>query len=240
MEIIGADLARTLERKTLMLYAEASAYAAARGIILADTKFEFGYIDGELALIDELLTPDSSRFWDVGTYEPGRPQASMDKQPLRDWLEASGWNKQPPAPDLPPEVIEATQARYLRAYERLTGRRRRYSPLIAEERGQGVRMPRWQAGVTVMLKPVVNDPQGLAVESGLQQLGYRGVSQVRVGKYIELALVAQDELDARNQIEAMCDKLLANPVIEDYAYVVDEAYEDADDTEEEALDTEAW
>ena len=85
-------------------------------------------------------------------------------------------------------------------------------------------MPRWQAGVTVMLKPVINDPQGLAVESGLQQLGYRGVSNVRIGKYIELALVAQDELDARNQIEAMCDKLLANPVIEDYAYVVDEAY----------------
>lgn len=100
-------------------------------------------------------------------------------------------------------------------------------------------MPRWQAGVTVMLKPVVNDPQGLAVESGLQQLGYRGVSNVRVGKYIELALVANDELEARAQIEAMCDKLLANPVIEDYAYVVDEAYT-GEEAEEEALDTEAW
>ena len=121
VEIVGADLARELERKTLMLYAEASAYAAARGIILADTKFEFGFIEGALALIDELLTPDSSRFWDVETYEPGRPQASMDKQPLRDWLEASGWNKQPPAPPLPPDVVAATQARYLRAYERLTG-----------------------------------------------------------------------------------------------------------------------
>lgn len=121
VEVVGADLARALERKTLTLYAEACEYAAARGIILADTKFEFGFIDGELALIDELLTPDSSRFWDVHTYEPGRPQASMDKQPLRDWLEASGWNKQPPAPALPPEVVEATQARYLRAYERLTG-----------------------------------------------------------------------------------------------------------------------
>ena len=119
--IVGADRARELERKTLTLYAEASAYAAARGIILADTKFEFGSIDGELALIDELLTPDSSRFWDVHTYEPGRPQASMDKQPLRDWLEATGWNKQPPAPPLPPEIVEATRARYLRAYERLTG-----------------------------------------------------------------------------------------------------------------------
>jgi phosphoribosylaminoimidazole-succinocarboxamide synthase len=121
VELIGPDLARELERKTLTLYAEASAYAAARGIILADTKFEFGWIEGELALIDEILTPDSSRFWDVETYAPGRPQASMDKQPLRDWLEASGWNKQPPAPTLPPDVVDATRARYLRAYERLTG-----------------------------------------------------------------------------------------------------------------------
>ncbi|MDQ6604397.1 MAG: phosphoribosylformylglycinamidine synthase subunit PurS [Chloroflexota bacterium] len=100
-------------------------------------------------------------------------------------------------------------------------------------------MPRWQAGVTVMLKPVVNDPQGLAVESGLKQLGYRGVSNVRVGKYIELALVAEDERDARIKIEEMCDKLLANPVIEDYAYVVDEAYGDTDVGNDE-LDTEAW
>ncbi len=100
-------------------------------------------------------------------------------------------------------------------------------------------MPRWQAGVTVMLKPVVNDPQGLAVESGLQQLGYRGVSNVRFGKYIELALIAEDEMDARTKIEEMCDKLLANPVIEDYAYVVDEAYGDAD-PEGDELDTEAW
>jgi phosphoribosylformylglycinamidine synthase subunit PurS len=98
-------------------------------------------------------------------------------------------------------------------------------------------MPRWQAGVTVMLKTVVNDPQGLAVESGLQQLGYGGVSNVRVGKYIELVLIARDELEARTKIEEMCDKLLANPVIEDYAYVVDEAYGDTD--AEDELDTEA-
>lgn len=119
--IVGADRARELERRTLTLYAEASAYAAARGIILADTKCEFGMIDGELALIDELLTPDSSRFWDAATYAPGRAQASMDKQPLRDWLEATGWDKRPPGPHLPPAVIAATRARYVRAYERLTG-----------------------------------------------------------------------------------------------------------------------
>ncbi len=121
IEIVGPVLARELERKTLTLYTEACTYAAARGIILADTKFEFGYIDNRLALIDELLTPDSSRFWAVETYEPGRPQESMDKQPLRDWLVATGWDKQPPAPPLPLAVIEATRARYLRAYEQLTG-----------------------------------------------------------------------------------------------------------------------
>ena len=98
-------------------------------------------------------------------------------------------------------------------------------------------MPYWQAGVTVMLKPVVNDPQGLAVEAGLRQMGYEGVRGVRVGKYIELTLSAATESEARTQIEAMCDKLLANPVIEDYAYVVDEAayanVEFDDRTEEE-------
>lgn len=138
VEIIGPDLARELERKTLTLYTEASAYAAARGIILADTKFEFGWIDGELALIDEVLTPDSSRFWDVETYEPGRPQASMDKQPLRDWLEATGWGKQPPAPVLPPDIVAATRARYLRAYERLTGQRLHSpSPFVTNGEGAG-------------------------------------------------------------------------------------------------------
>lgn len=100
-------------------------------------------------------------------------------------------------------------------------------------------MPRWQAGVTVMLKPVVNDPQGLAVEGGLRQLGYKGVSNVRVGKYIELALTADTEFEARTLIEDMCAKLLANPVIEDFAYVVDEAYSE-DGTTDDELDTEAW
>jgi phosphoribosylformylglycinamidine synthase PurS subunit len=98
-------------------------------------------------------------------------------------------------------------------------------------------MPHWQAGVTVMLKPVVNDPQGLAVEGGLRQLGYKGVSNVRVGKYIELALTAETEYEARNLIEEMCAKLLANPVIEDFAYVVDEAYAEVESDDE--LDREA-
>lgn len=100
-------------------------------------------------------------------------------------------------------------------------------------------MPRWQAGVTVMLKPVVNDPQGLAVESGLRQLGYKGVSNVRVGKYIELVLNADTEFEARTLIEDMCATLLANPVIEDFAYVVDEAYTEEEAADED-VDTEAW
>jgi len=119
--LVGPDLARRLEETSRALYGAAVAHARKRGIILADTKFEFGFIDGELTVIDELLTPDSSRFWEAAAYEPGRDQPSFDKQPVRDWLERSGWNKQPPAPDLPDDVVRATTARYVAAYERLTG-----------------------------------------------------------------------------------------------------------------------
>ena len=112
---------RELEQKSLGIYSYARDYARQRGIIIADTKFEFGFIDGKLGLIDELLTPDSSRFWDVEKYEVGRSQASLDKQPVRDWLSASGWNKKPPAPALPPEVIEQTSRRYRDVYRKLTG-----------------------------------------------------------------------------------------------------------------------
>lgn len=118
---IGSDLTARLENTSLALYDFASAHAAQCGIIVADTKFEFGWIDGELRLIDELLTPDSSRFWDAAAYEPGRDQPSFDKQFVRDWLARSGWNKEPPGPDLPPDVVAGTLARYREAYERLTG-----------------------------------------------------------------------------------------------------------------------
>jgi phosphoribosylaminoimidazole-succinocarboxamide synthase len=120
-ETIGAELAARLESTSLALYAFASDHAARRGIILADTKFEFGWIDGELRLIDEILTPDSSRFWDAAGYEPGHEQPSFDKQYVRDWLAQSGWNKEPPGPELPPDVVAGTVARYREAYERLTG-----------------------------------------------------------------------------------------------------------------------
>jgi len=121
--MVGKSTASGLEGKSLAVYQYAREYAQGRGIIIADTKFEFGFVDGKLILIDELLTPDSSRFWDTAQYTIGRSQPSLDKQPVRDWLVAAGWNKEPPAPKLPPEVIEATTRRYVEAYERLTGRK---------------------------------------------------------------------------------------------------------------------
>jgi len=119
---VGETVADALRDRTLEIYDRAERYARDRGIIIADTKLEFGWIDGELAVIDELLTPDSSRFWDAERYAPGRPQPSFDKQFVRDWLVASGWDKQPPAPELPPEVVEKTAEKYREAYRRLTGR----------------------------------------------------------------------------------------------------------------------
>uniref|UniRef100_A0A7C5VV39 Phosphoribosylaminoimidazole-succinocarboxamide synthase n=1 Tax=Thermomicrobium roseum TaxID=500 RepID=A0A7C5VV39_THERO len=119
---VGEELAERLRERTLEIYVAAERYARERGVIIADTKLEFGWIDGELAVIDELLTPDSSRFWDAEQYQPGRPQPSFDKQFVRDWLLASGWNKQPPAPALPPDVVEKTAEKYREAYRRLTGR----------------------------------------------------------------------------------------------------------------------
>jgi phosphoribosylaminoimidazole-succinocarboxamide synthase len=122
VKMIGPRTAKEMEEKSLAVYASTREYAESKGIIIADTKFEFGIDNGRLTLIDELLTPDSSRFWDAKQYQPGRSQASYDKQPVRDWLAASGWNKEPPAPELPPDVVEATTKRYVSAYEKLTGR----------------------------------------------------------------------------------------------------------------------
>lgn len=120
--LIGEPLTRELVAKSLEIYRYAEEYSRRCGIIIADTKMEFGLIDGKLHLIDELLTPDSSRFWDAKSYAPGGPQPSFDKQPVRDWLAQSGWNKEPPAPALPEEVVEKTTQRYKEAYRRLTGR----------------------------------------------------------------------------------------------------------------------
>jgi phosphoribosylaminoimidazole-succinocarboxamide synthase len=119
---VGATPAAELRRLTLTIYARAAAHAESCGLILADTKFEFGRIAGEIILADEVLTPDSSRFWDKALWKPGGAQASFDKQFVRDYLEAIRWNKQAPAPSLPDDVVERTQAKYLEAFHRLTGR----------------------------------------------------------------------------------------------------------------------
>jgi phosphoribosylaminoimidazole-succinocarboxamide synthase len=120
--LVGKSTATKLEESSLAVYTYARDYARGHGVIIADTKFEFGFANGKLILIDELLTPDSSRFWDASRYSTGSSQPSLDKQPVRDWLVASGWNKEPPAPKLPSEVIEATTKRYREAYQRLTGK----------------------------------------------------------------------------------------------------------------------
>jgi phosphoribosylaminoimidazole-succinocarboxamide synthase len=121
-DLIGQDLASRLRDLTLRIYASAAEYARPRGIILADTKFEFGLVEGEIVLADEVLTPDSSRFWPVETYAPGGPQPSYDKQYVRDYLESIRWNKQPPAPALPDDVARRTSEKYKEAYRALTGR----------------------------------------------------------------------------------------------------------------------
>jgi phosphoribosylaminoimidazole-succinocarboxamide synthase len=119
-DLVGRGLYERLKELTLGIYERAAGLALERGIILADTKFEFGFCDGELLLVDEVCTPDSSRFWPEAGYEPGRPQPSFDKQFVRDWLDGIGWDHEPPPPPLPPEVVAATAARYREAYERLT------------------------------------------------------------------------------------------------------------------------
>jgi len=119
---VGAETADALRRKTLDLYVEAAAYARQRGIIIADTKFEWAIDEGVPVLVDEVLTPDSSRFWPVDRYEVGRSPVSFDKQFVRDWLDGTDWDKQTPPPELPEQIVEQTRSKYLEAYERLTGR----------------------------------------------------------------------------------------------------------------------
>ena len=120
-DALGKELARKLEDVTLALYRYAHEYALSRGLILADTKFEFGLLDGELILIDEALTPDSSRYWDAETYRPGGAPPSYDKQFVRDHLDAQGWMHEPPGPELPPDVVRGTSERYRECYRKLTG-----------------------------------------------------------------------------------------------------------------------
>jgi len=121
-KVIGAQNIQRLKELTLSLYTRGVEYAATRGIIICDTKFEFGTIDGKISIVDEMLTPDSSRFWPADRYSPGKPQPSFDKQFVRDYLEKIGWNKQPPAPELPADIVQATSDKYVEALRVLTGR----------------------------------------------------------------------------------------------------------------------
>jgi phosphoribosylaminoimidazole-succinocarboxamide synthase len=120
-ELVGEGLAQRLKELTLSLYAFGAGLAAERGVLLADTKFEFGFVDGEITLCDEVMTPDSSRFWPADGYHPGGAQPSFDKQYVRDWLDDVGWNHEPPAPELPPGIVAQTSQRYAEAYDRITG-----------------------------------------------------------------------------------------------------------------------
>lgn len=120
--LVGDARYEELRRRSIAIYEQAAGYAADRGILLADTKFEFGEIEGEIILIDEVLTPDSSRYWPADAWAPGATMPSYDKQPVRDWLEDTGWDKRPPAPELPAAVVADTRRRYVEAFERLTGR----------------------------------------------------------------------------------------------------------------------
>ena len=122
VDMVGQEMAERLRDTTIEVYEFARDFARERGIIIADTKLEFGTIDGDLILIDELLTPDSSRFWDMTGYEPGKSQPNYDKQFVRDWLDAAGWNHEPPAPELPEDVVARTTERYAEAFSKLTGR----------------------------------------------------------------------------------------------------------------------
>ena len=121
-QVAGLEVYETARRYALEIYRRATEIAAERGVIIADTKFEFGIHDGEVILIDEALTPDSSRFWPADQYSPGGPQPSFDKQFVRDWLDESGWDHNPPPPELPIDVVDATRRRYIEAYERVAGR----------------------------------------------------------------------------------------------------------------------
>lgn len=123
VESVGSLVATELRDRSLKLYNQAVEHAASRGIILADTKFEWGRVDGELILIDEVFTPDSSRFWPADRYQPGRAQPSYDKQFVRDWLESTGWDKNSPPPKLPDDIVAKTRDKYIEAYEQLTSRR---------------------------------------------------------------------------------------------------------------------
>jgi phosphoribosylformylglycinamidine synthase PurS subunit len=205
-----------VERTALDLYRFAAAHAESRGIILADTKFELGLdADGALVLADEAFTPDSSRFWPADRYAPGRAQPSFDKQYVRDYCESVGWDKTYPGPELPEEVVAETRAKYIEAFERLTGIS--FDEYVADpEVGAAMR-----ATVLVRPKEGILDPQGQAVEQSLRKLGF-DVAHARVGRVVDVDVDASSTDEARQRVDEMCMQLLANPLIESYEVEVHE------------------
>ena len=207
--LCGDDLYRAAKAASLALYAFASEHAEERGIILADTKFELGVAtDGTLTLGDEAVTPDSSRFWPLDGYEPGKPQPSFDKQFARDWCAETGWDKTAPGPELPDDVVAGTRARYVEAFERLTGDLVRRVP---RRPGDRARMR-----ATVLVRPEGRDPRSagrggsrLAAEARLR----RGWHPRRAPRRPRARCRSTRRL-AREQVERMCSELLANPLIE--------------------------
>ena len=208
-------LAERVRDVSLALYEHAAEHARQHGIILADTKFELGLdADGTLTIGDEMCTPDSSRFWPADHYEPGRGQPSFDKQYVRDWASSTGWDRNPPAP--------ADSRRRRRAHARevrggLRAAHRRVVRRVADPHRRGPvygrRLEPVRARVLVKPKAGILDPQGQAVERALPALGFTGVRNVHVGRLIEL------DVEDPAQLPEMCERLLTNPLIEDYEIV---------------------
>ena len=213
--LIGPELAARVRETSLELYAHGAEACERAGIILADTKFEFGLLpSGELILIDEVMTPDSSRFWDATTYHPGRGQASFDKQYVRDWLLQQDWDRTAPGPALPARR-RRRDPRPLRRRLR-ADHRRQLRPLSHGGRDRPMSQPvrAYRFAVNVTPKPGILDPQGRAVERSLPHLGIDGVADVRVGRRVELSVTAIDEAAARAVVERLAGELLSNPLIE--------------------------
>ena len=210
------ELAERIRDRAIALYRFGSAVAARAGILLADTKFEFGLLpDGQLLLIDEVLTPDSSRFWDAAAYAPGRPQASYDKQFVRDWLETRPGRRRPPVRPCRPRCRGHADplCRGIR-----TDHREPPSGAISRRTSSpDEQLERIPFAVNVTPKDGILDPQGRAVEGSLPHLGVTGVSAIRVGRRVELTVTAPSNPEARATVERLAGELLSNPLIEAYA-----------------------
>jgi phosphoribosylaminoimidazole-succinocarboxamide synthase len=210
VEEVGEDIANRLRYTSLELFKVAATFLENKDVILADTKFEFGMDAGKIVLIDEVFTPDSSRFWPRESYEPGGPQISFDKQYVREFLETSGWNKEPPAPPLPEDVVQNTSKKYRAIYRIVAGKP--LDPLKETIR----------AKVVVTLKRNVSDPQGLAILKALHALGFTDADQVRAGKFFEVEVRGMDPKKVCERVKTMSTRLLSNPVIEDFTVEVEE------------------